>query len=149
MSARGAQTSGLLVHHIREFFNAARHVDGDGRSGIVSGGEHQAVQELLHGQLVPGFDPGQGGPCFRDHRILRHRHLIGQIAVLDRDEGRHHLGGAGRIQALKGVLAVDRAAVVQVKDRSRLGGDGIVRIGLFVADDAEIPGKGWGKQFLF
>ena len=44
-----AQGCGLLVHERGEILQAVRDVQGQGRSRIVAGGQHEPIEQILDG----------------------------------------------------------------------------------------------------
>ena len=48
---------GFLIHHLDKFFNAAPHLFGYAVGRIIGGLQHQRVQGLAQGDLLPRLQP--------------------------------------------------------------------------------------------
>ena len=124
--AGAAQLLGLLVHHRDKIGQAARHIVGDDAGGIVGAGHQQAVQQVdaahgladaqIHGAAVGVLDvlellcqAGGNGDLF-----------VQVFAAFEKEQGRHHLGQAGDIPLLPGVLVQDGLVDVCVEQIDRL-----------------------------
>ena len=106
---------------------AARDIAGDDAGRVVGAGHQQAVQQVdaahrladaeVHSRAVGVLDvlellrQGSGNGDLSIHIL----------AALKEEQGRHHLGQAGDVPLLVGVLAKDGLAGVQIEEVYRLG----------------------------
>ena len=108
---RQPELSRLVVHLLNErIVSAALARDRD--RGVVAGGQHQAVQRITQGERLPLL---QVHGRALDLRILR-LDRIGpvEVALAQRDQRRHDLGGRGHGQALIRVVRKQHLACVCV-----------------------------------
>lgn len=84
----------LCVHDGDEGLLVAGYMIGQGPGGVICRGDQGGCQEVVHPQPLPlpQIDPvpglAGGGPADRYHLL--------QLAPFQHDQGRHHLGEAGR-----------------------------------------------------
>ena len=123
VGAGAAQGLGLVVHQLDKGLNGAGYVLGDDVAGLIGRGHHDAVEEVPQGQHLAGHQ-ARGAAVLVEvlQRRLRDRHLVVQIAVFQRQIGRHHLGEAGGEALLGGVEGVERGAGVQLDQQGRADG---------------------------
>ena len=142
MGAGAAQLGSLCVHHGYEVVDAARHSNGQNIGGLVGGGDHQAVEQILDVHLLAYLNVliaaagvqslPCGGAC-GDYFIQR------QLAFADcvqRQCGGHHLCDAGGVHFLVGVQIIHDVIRVHIHQN---GGLGLHSLG---ADDLRIKGSG-------
>ncbi len=141
MGVNRADPGGFLVHHVRKSLHAPCDVYRDGCARVISRGKHKPIEKLLQGEHIPRLNAGESGSRLCDHRVLRHRHLVGKISVFESHKSCHNFGCAGGIQPFKGILAVEDFTAILVKKRCRLRGHKARVKGLFVRHHTEILGK--------
>ena len=127
VGAGAAQLRRAGVHLPDEVQHAAAHIVGDDAGGVVGAGHQQGIQQVdaahrltdaqARGHAVGVLDVlellGHGGG---------HGHFAVQVlAALQQQQGGHHLGQAGHILLLVGVLGQDGLAGVGVEQIHRLG----------------------------
>ena len=87
------QRSGLVVHQLHKVRRIPAAEAGQGHGGIVAGGQHEPIQQLLDGQHLPLLQI-HGGPL-NAHRHFGDPEAAEHIALLADHQSRHDLGGAG------------------------------------------------------
>ena len=97
----------------------------DGSPGIIARRKHKTIKKLLQRQRVSWFNTAQRCPRFRDDSVIRHKDTGLKVPFLDCHQGSHYLCDAGRIHALKDILAVKDLPVVHIKKRCCLRCDKI------------------------
>ena len=128
-----AQLLRPLVHPLHESGDVPGHGDGQGVGGLIGGGYHQAVEQVVDGDLLSGLEVGGGGVLRHAHKgLLRHgdQSVHGQLAPADGLQGQqagHDLCDAGGIPDIVGVLLVEDLAGVQVHQQGGFGLDGDLR----------------------
>ena len=110
------QISGGLVHHAHESRLTAAHMTRDGHCGIVSGTEHQAVEQRLQRQLLPLFQIHGGTLGQRGLPVDCHN--FPQVSLPDRHQRRHNLRGAGDQHLRVGVLLIEYPPTVHIHQNS-------------------------------
>ena len=133
MGACHAQLLRPLVHPLHEGGDVPGHSDGQGVGRLVGGGQHQAVEQVVDGDLLPGEKAGGGGIIGHVRQSLRrdgHHRIHGQLSPADGLQGQqtgHDLGDAGGVAGLVGVLLVEDLLGVQVDEQGGFGVDGDLR----------------------
>ena len=129
VGVRTPQGRGLLVHLLHKAVNGAGHRLGQDVAPLVGRGEHDAVEEAVHRQLLPHLDAGvaavRGDGGDRRLRGGEHR-LPGQLAAVDglqHQKAGHDLGQAGGIEPLVDVPGVEDLLRVRVNEQGCLGGN--------------------------
>ena len=92
-----AELRRLLVHPNDKLFHSAAAEIRNALRRVVSGGQHQAVEQLLHRQLLAAAKVH--GRALLEVRVLDCHHVT-EAAVLQCDQRRHDLGGTGNAQLL-------------------------------------------------
>ena len=117
----------LVVHLLHKGLNGAAHRLRQDIAPLVGGGEHDAVEQLLHRQLLPHLDAG-GAAVGGDggHRRLRggeHRVHGNHLAVngLQHQQAGHNLRQAGGVEPLVDVPGVEDLLRVRVDEQGGLG----------------------------
>ncbi|MPM48026.1 hypothetical protein SDC9_94747 [bioreactor metagenome] len=98
----------LLVHQLHEFVRAACHSLRHGHRRVVSGGEHQPVQQGFQRQLLPRFQVHGG--TLRVGGLRRDLHGAAQLSVFQRHQRRHNFRRAGNQHFCVFVLGVQHPA---------------------------------------
>ena len=151
MRILAAQLVGFLIHQLHEGIDGAGHGFGQNVGRFVGGYHHQAVQQVLHADLLAGHDTGGtavlvkaghgGGGC-------RYYLLHGQLPLahrFQRQKGGHDLGQAGRIHLVVCVLIQQHQTAGFIHQQRRLGLDGdLRRTGR--GDFRRIGGRGKGRH---
>ena len=122
MSPGGHQALGLLIDHLHKIFLCTAHILRDSHCAVIAGGEHEPVEEVPQGELVPGLKAGDGsvpGKAGSRARAANRDDII-QAAVFYSDQGCQYLGGAGRIKPCKEVLPVDHLPVRDIEKPRRV-----------------------------
>ena len=119
------------------------HVSGDGDGGIVAGGEHKTVEQILDGPLFTGLQAHEGIVFFVEiDRVVRNRSDLIQTAGFDGQHAGEDLYGAARGALNVGVLF----DAVQ----SRGGVAGVHQDGIALPQRPYVkivrPGNGGGQQ---
>ena len=100
----------------------AVHRLGKNIGGLIGRGEHQCVEHVVYGELLPGLQIGGGAPGGQIHRLLADGHRPGRIQLLQCHQRSEQLGQAGRGHLPVGRLGVENLAAVRVHQHRRLGG---------------------------
>lgn len=112
---RTAQLVGAFVHHLHKILDRPADVLRDGVRRLVAGLDHHAVQQILQPQLLADLKIRRAAPgdeiCIR---ILRDRHRVREVPVLQRQQTRHDLRQARGINLLVRVLLIDRPPVFRL-----------------------------------
>ena len=128
VGALHAQLLGALVHLLHEGGDVAAYGHGQDVGRLVGRVDHQAVEQVLNGDLLSGYDVGgggvvrdvcQGGGVHSDHGVH------GEISPADRLNGQqsgHDLGDAGRVAHLVGVHLMEDLVGIHVDEE---GGGGL------------------------
>ena len=87
------QRSGLVVHQLHKVRRIPAAKAGQGHGGIVAGGQHEPIQQLLDGQHLPLLQIHGGS--LNAHRLFGDPIAAEHIALLADHQSRHDLGGAG------------------------------------------------------
>ena len=104
MGISQAQVSGLIIHQFCEAFHGTAAIDGQCHGGIVAGGKHQTIQQLLKCQHFPLLQVHGG--TFDAYSFLGNPHSVQDIALFADDQCRHDFRGAGNETAFLGILLI-------------------------------------------
>ena len=118
-----AETARLVVHQLREALHSAAAVNGQRHGGIVAGGQHQPVEQLLQGKHLPLFQVHGG--TLDAHRFLGNAHSVQDVALLANNQRRHDFGGAGDQAPLRGIFLVKHSPTDGIHRIRPPGGHGI------------------------
>ena len=150
MGVRAPQLRGPLVHPLHEGVDGPGHPLRQDVGGLVGGDHDDAVEQLLHRQLLPHLDAGVAavGGQVGDGRLRGGEDRIqGQLSPVHRlqhQQGGHDLGGAGGVEALMDVPGVEHLPGVRVRQQGGFG------LHLPVADVSLLSlgrnGQGEGQQ---
>ena len=124
-----AQTLGLGVHQVGEGVFAAGNMLGQGNTGVVTGLNDDAAQQVNDRHLVTHANEHLGATHAPGLLADQHRVVLGNLAALDLltdDVAGHHLGQAGRRQRVIGIVLDQNCAAVGV-DQQVAGGRQIRR----------------------
>ena len=116
VGVRHAQLGGPLVHQLHEAVHAAAHHLGQHVAGLVGRGDEGAVEHVPEGELFPFLDVlgGAAVPHVPGDLAAHGDDLVqGELPPvygLDGQQGRHHLGDAGGVAPLMGLLLVEHGA---------------------------------------
>ena len=123
-----AQLLGTLVHLLHEGGDVPAHGHGQDVGRFVGRDHHQAVQQVLDGDLLPGHDVGGGGvvsDVCQSGGIYRDYIVHGELTPghgLHRQKGGHDLGDTGGVAHLVGVHLMEDLAGAHVHQE---GGGGL------------------------
>ena len=122
-----AQLCGTGVHLLDEGIQAAAHVPGDDAGRVVGTGDEQGIQQVDAAHRFPDAQAHGGAVGVLDilellGQIGGHRDLTVQVlAAFQQQQGRHHLGQAGYIAGLVGILGQQRLAGIGIEQVHGLG----------------------------
>ena len=130
VGAGHAQLLGPLVHPLDKGRDVPTDGHGQDIGRLVGGGQHQAVEQVVDGDLFPGLQVrrgGIGGQVLQGGGV--HRHYGRQVQLpaphsLQGEQGRHDLGDAGGVALPIGVLLVEDLVGVQVDEQAGGGFEG-------------------------
>ena len=104
MGVGHAQFRRLVVHKLGKSGGGTGNMLGNGNSGIIAGGEHQTVKQILQRPLFALLQSHKGIVFGKIHRAGADGHHIFQISLLQRDQAGEDLDGAPGGAALIGIL---------------------------------------------
>ena len=112
---RAAERVRALVHHLHKVLDRPADVRGDGIGRLVAGFHHHAVQQILQPQLLADLQIRRAAPGDEIRiRLVRDRHHVREVPVLQRQQTRHDLRQACGVDLLVRVLLKDRPPGIQV-----------------------------------
>ena len=121
------------------------HIFGKHGSSVVARGNHQAAQDLFHGELV-AFEQA-GGRVAHGGSSVAHRDLLVHLAILYGQNRGHDLGDRRDLDLLVGAAGVIDGAVLAHDDR--VGGIDVGQIlGRDAADVGSLATNGIGRKHL-
>ena len=121
MRVHTAQFAGAVVHHLDEVVYRPAGGAGECIGCLKSGRQHQAVQQIFHGDLFAYFESGVAGTgTGRGDVILLNRDNIAQLAIFQCEQGGHHLGCRSRIFFFLLVVRLDDFAGLCVDENRSL-----------------------------
>ena len=128
VSALHAQLLGTGIHKLHKGGDIAAHRHSQNVGRLVGRDHHQAVEEVLDGDLLPGHNVGGGGvigDVCQGGRIHGDHGVHGELATghgFHHQQGGHDLGDAGRVAHLVGIHFMEDLAGVHVHQK---GGGGL------------------------
>ncbi len=129
VGAHAADVRSLLVHVLDEGLDGAGDPYGQHVGRFTGGGDEEAVEQLLDGELFAGLDVCGGGirldalPQGGTGGELLVQGQLAAVHGVQHQQGGHDLGDAGGIDFLVRVLLVEHRVGVQVHQQRRLGFD--------------------------
>ena len=134
-----------FVHHVGEFIDVTVcHGQTQYLGRVIAGFQHHAVQQMLHTDLLPRFQPHGAAGCLH---IFRHRDHLIQVQPLHRQKQCQDLGDAGRLAGQVRVLLVEHRSGIRVHDDGGLAVDGgSIRL---INGDGREHDRSAGRRFRF
>ena len=129
MGAHAADVRSLLVHVLDEGLDGAGDPYGQHVGRFTGGGDEEAVEQLLDGELFAGLDVRSGGvrlnplPQGKTGGELLIQGQLAAVHSVQHQQSGHDLGDAGGIDLLVRVLLVEHRVGVQVHQQCRLSLD--------------------------
>ena len=129
VGANAADVRRFLIHVLDKGFNGAGDPHGQHVGRLTGGGNEQAVEQLLDGELFAGLDVRSGGvrldplPQGRAGGELLIQGQLAAVHSVQHQQSGHDLGDAGGIDLLVRVLLVEHRVGVQVHQQCRLSLD--------------------------
>ena len=109
-----------FVHQGAKSLFAPSHADGNGKSGVIGGGEQKSIQKLLHRQRLSRRQIDRRS--LDSHRFCGHGKGALRIATLQRYQSRHDFGGAGHAHGQMRILFKENRLALRLDENRALGG---------------------------